>query len=197
MYEIIKDYFSAFIPLFVAMDALGILPVFISLTAGVGESSKKKLVSEATLAALIICAVFIVAGKFIFSFLGINENDFRIGGGIVLLILAIVDLLFSQQEERRSGESVGIVPIGIPLIVGPAALTTILISVDSFGYWITIASVLTNLAFVWLVFSQSKWVVKIMGKSGSQAFAKVASLFLTGIAVMMIRVGITNIIQNS
>ena len=190
-----QTFFLAFIPLFVAIDVLGVLPLFVALTENLDETRRKKLTSEATLTAFIISILFIATGKWLFSFLGITESDFRVGGGIVLLVLAVYDLLFSKERKLDAQSSVGVVPIGIPLIMGPAALTTILILVDSYGYFWTIISLFINLFFVWLVFLQSKNIGKVLGKSGSQGFAKVAALFLAGIAVMMIRSGISSMIQ--
>ena len=80
----------AFIPLFVAIDIVGALPIFISLTTGMSIKAKRRLVIEATLTAGAVALVFLASGKLIFSFLGITENDFRIGGGIVLLVLLCV-----------------------------------------------------------------------------------------------------------
>jgi len=191
----LETFLLAFIPLFVAIDVLGVLPLFVALTENLDESRRKKLTSEATLTAFIISILFLATGKWLFSFLGISESDFRVGGGIVLLVLAVYDLLFSKERKINTEDSVGVVPIGIPLIMGPAALTTILILVDSYGYFWTVISLLINLFIVWLVFIQSKKIGKVLGKSGSQGFAKVAALFLAGIAVMMIRSGITAMLQ--
>jgi multiple antibiotic resistance protein len=82
------------------------------------------------------------------------------------------------------------------LIMGPGALTTIIMVTDIHGYLLTTASIVLNLAIVWFLFTQSKWIVRVIGDGGTRAFAKVASLFLAAIAVMMIRVGILNILQN-
>lgn len=192
----IETFFLAFIPLFVAMDALGTLPLFIGLTEGITDKKRKKLVIEATLTALVISLIFLGSGKLLFSFLGITENDFRIAGGIVLLVLAINDLIFSTDTSRKNPETaVGVVPIGIPLIMGPAALTTILIIVDVYGYFWTILSLILNLFIVWMVFRNAESVLKLLGKAGSRAVAKVASLFLAAIAVMMIRVGIFQVLE--
>lgn len=185
----------AFIPLFVAIDVLGLIPTFISLIQGMDARAKKRLVAEATLTAGAVALVFLVSGKLIFSFLGITDNDFRIGGGIVLLVLSVYDLLFAGDVQRNPGTSVGVVPIGIPLIMGPAALTSIIIVVDNYGYWMSMVSLLLNLLIVWLAFRHADIVMRIMGAAGSRAFAKVASLFLAAIAVMMIRVGIQNIVR--
>jgi multiple antibiotic resistance protein len=193
--HILNDLIMAFIPLFVAIDVPGVIPSFIGLTQGMTLKAKRKLIIEATMTAGAVALVFLVLGKVIFKFLGITENDFRIGGGIVLLVLSVSDLLFSRETKREEGQSVGVVPIGIPLIMGPAALTSIIIIVDSYGYWISMVSLLVNLFIVWLTLRNSDVLIKIMGKSGSQAFAKVASLFMVAIAVMMIRVGMQNILK--
>ncbi|HCV43187.1 MAG TPA: MarC family protein [Bacteroidetes bacterium] len=184
------EFLLAFIPLFVAIDVFGVLPLFVALTEGMEQRQKRTLTWEATLTAFVISLLFLVAGKLLFSFLGITESDFRVGGGIVLLVLAVNDLLFSKERKKDVGDSVGVVPIGIPLIMGPAALTTIIILVDSYGYLWTIASLLANMLIVLAVFLQANTIARAMGNAGSRAVAKVAALFLAGIAVMMIRSGV-------
>ena len=189
-----ETFLLAFIPLFVAIDVFGVLPLFVALTDGLSAQRRSRLVMEATVTAFVISLVFLAVGKLIFSFLGITESDFRVGGGIVLLVLAVYDLLFSKEGKRSAETSVGVVPIGIPLIMGPAALTTIILLVDSHGYGWTIASLLVNMLIVWGVFAQSKQVTKVLGQAGSRAVAKVAALLLAGIAVMMIRSGVSSMV---
>jgi len=193
----LQSLLLSFIPLFVAIDVLGVVPIYLSLTHGLKDSRKKTLVTEATLTALGLSLVFLVFGRFIFTFLGITEHDFRVGGGIVLLVLAVTDLIFAPERRRDPETSVGVVPIGIPLIMGPAALTTILILVDAYGYPATIISLLVNLVIVWVVFRYSGVIIKILGTGGSRAIAKIASLFMAAIAIMMIRVGLTAMIQGN
>jgi multiple antibiotic resistance protein len=192
----IETLLLAFIPLFVAIDVLGVLPLFISLTRGLDERRRLVLISNATMTALAVAVAFLVFGKLIFSFLGITVNDFRIGGGIVLMVLAVRDLLFSTEDSRTTGHDVGVVPIGIPLIIGPAVLTTILILVDTYGYVATIISLILNLAIVWIAFRQSKHILSLLGESGTKGLAKVFSLLLAAIGVMMIRVGISETIKS-
>ncbi len=183
---------KSFIPLFVAMDIIGLVPLFLGLTQGLKKKELRKLILSATATAFVISLLFLFTGSALFEFMGITAHDFRIGGGVVLLVLAIQDLASSPSAEtRRSPRTdIGVVPIGIPLIMGPAALTTILILVDSHGTEITMAALLINFLIVLLVLLNSGLIIKIMGEAGSQAFAKVASLFMAGIAVMMIRSGI-------
>ncbi len=188
-------FLLTFIPLFVAIDVLGVVPLFLSMTEGMGPREKKTLISEATLTALAVSLLFLAGGRLVFDFMGITEDDFRVGGGIVLLVLAVDDLIFSSESRRASDTKVGVVPIGIPLIIGPAALTTILILVDAYGYLPTVVALLANLFIVWLVFRKSDVVIRLMGEAGAKATAKVAGLFMAAIAVMMIRVGLTAMIH--
>jgi multiple antibiotic resistance protein len=190
-----QEFLLAFIPLFVAIDVFGVLPLFVSLTEGMSAAERKKLTFEATTTAFIISLLFLAAGKLLFSFLGITESDFRVGGGIVLLVLAVYDLLFSKERERDPEVAIGVVPIGIPLIMGPAALTTIIILVDSYGYGWTIASLLANMLIVLVVFLQGARIARVMGKAGARAVGKVVALFLAGIAVMMIRSGVAEMVK--
>lgn len=193
-YFLLHDFSLAAVPIFFAMNGLGVLPVYISLTASMDDGQKKKVLRAAVFTAFGVSAAILLAGKLIFRFLGITPDDFRIGGGIVLLIVGVLDLLFSQFRQRDTPDQheSGIVPIGIPLIVGPAVLTTIMMLVDKFGYLVTLAALVVNLVVVWGLFQNSELIVRLMGRSGTRAFGKVASLFLVAIAVMLIRVGITN-----
>jgi len=190
----LNTFLLSFIPLFVAIDILGLVPLFLSLTSTMTQKQTRKLITDSTFTALAVSIVFLFGGKMIFNFIGITENDFRVGGGIVLLVLAVDDLLFAAERNRNPETSVGIVPIGIPLIIGPAALTTLLIIVDSYGYIAAVISLLANLLLVWIIFRNSSLILRLMGVGGSKAFAKVAALFMAAIAIMMIRVGLTGMI---
>jgi multiple antibiotic resistance protein len=86
------------------------------------------------------------------------------------------------------------VPLGIPLIIGPAAITTILVSQGEFGYLVTLTAVLVNMALVFMVFAVGPQLIERLGQSFSKALAKVASLFLAAIAVAMIRTGIVGML---
>jgi multiple antibiotic resistance protein len=193
-----QDFLLAFIPLLVAIDVLGTLPLFMSLTENLSAERRQRLTRQAVMTAFAVGMLFLFAGRAIFSVLGITDNDFRIAGGLLLVIIAVTDLLTSTEKEpgRDPGSHVGVVPIGIPLIMGPAALTTLLILQEQQGVGLTLASLFANLLIVWIAYAKASWIQKIMGASGSKAFAKVAALFLAAIGVMMIRVGIQNVIQH-
>jgi multiple antibiotic resistance protein len=197
-------YLEAFLPLFVAIDVLGILPLFIGLTEGMTAAARRRLVVQASTTALAVAMLILFAGEFIFQALGITLNDLRVGGGIILLVLSILDLLFSDYRQRKPDEGdspgeagVGVVPIGIPLIMGPAAITTILVTQQGYGYLPALVSLVANLAIVAVVFFFGPALLAKMGPNTAKAIAKVASLFLAAIAVAMIRAGIFGMIAEA
>ena len=184
-----SDFLLAFIPLFIAIDVVGILPIFMSLVDGIEKPQKTKIINQSVITALSVSIGFLAIGKFVFSVLGIEIYDFKMAGGLLLLVFAINDLLFSEKGKRAVTQTMGFVPLGIPLVVGPAVLTSIIVTADTYGYIPTITSLAVNLVIVWIVFLKSNFIYRLMGEGGSKAFAKVASLLLAAIAVMMIRRG--------
>ena len=188
-----SDFLLAFIPVFIAIDVVGILPIFMSLVDGIEKPRKTKIINQSVITALSVSIGFLALGKFVFSVLGIEIYDFKMAGGLLLLVFAINDLLFSEKGKRAATQTMGVVPLGIPLVVGPAVLTSIIVTVDTYGYIPTITSLAVNLVIVWIVFLKSNFIYRLMGEGGSKAFAKVASLLLAAIAVMMIRKGIMHL----
>jgi len=129
-------------------------------------------------------------GQSVFTFLGILVSDFKVAGGILLFILGVVDLIFPEKTRTFPKETLGVVPIGIPLIVGPAVLTLLLMVVQTYGFVSTIFCLIVNLLIVWFVFNQSRWIMRILKEGGAKGIGKVSSLLLAGFAVMVIRTGI-------
>jgi multiple antibiotic resistance protein len=195
----LQPFFESFLPLFVALDALGVLPIFLALTGGYSSGERRRLAFQATATALFIALLILFAGQLLFGILGITVNDLRVGGGLVLLVLSISSLLFPESARRppQEGEetSLGIVPIGIPLIMGPAAITTVLISRQSFGYLPTLSSLALNMTFVYLVLAAGPWIQRFVGTSISTAAGKVLSLYHAAISVAMIRAGVMGMFE--
>lgn len=194
-----SSFFGALLPLFVALNIFGTLPIFIGMTSQMEPRARKSLLLRAITVAVSVALMMLFAGELIFETLGITVNDLRVGGGLILLVLSISDLVFGELRRRRSGEAdalgegaqaLAVVPLGIPLIMGPAAITTILVTQGQYGYLITLASILVNMSLVYVSFRFGPRLLGYFGPSFSQAVAKVASLFLAAIAVAMIRRGV-------
>ncbi len=182
--------FLPFIPLFVAFDALGILPIFVSLTSEMTQPERKKVVTQSALTGFLASIGFLFAGKSVFDLLGITVSDFKVAGGILLFIIAVVDLIFPERTRTFPKETLGVVPIGIPLIVGPGVLTVVLISAQVYGYIPTILCLILNLLIVWLFFSRAYLIMRFLKEGGTKGIGKVFALLLAAFAMMMIRTGI-------
>lgn len=187
-------YVLTFIPIFVAVDVLGIIPIFLSLVEPLEYSERRRVISQSVLTASVVGLGFMFLGKAIFLIIGLLVADFKIAGGLVLLVLSLMDLLTPEKSRRQPTTSMGVVPLGTPLIVGPAVLTTIIMLIDIYGIVPTITSFIANMIIVWFVFVNSDYIMRILGDAGSKATSKVASLILASIGVMMVRRGIMDII---
>lgn len=197
MENIIKTLPGTFIPLFVATNVFMLLPIFIALTKEMAKAKKRIVIRDSILTAIIVSFLFIALGEIIFRILGITADDFKIAGGLVLLVFAVRDLTRSGEERIKPDIKVGVVPIGVPLIVGPAVLTNILLLVDHFGIIPTIISLMLNLLIVWISLMNAERIIHLFGKGGITGISKVMALLLASIAIMMIRLGIVNIIKQN
>jgi multiple antibiotic resistance protein len=184
------EIFLPFIPLFVAFNALGILPIFVSLTSEMNQPERKRVAHQSILTGFLVSLGFLAVGKSVFVLLGITVSDFQIAGGILLFIISIIDLIFPEKTRTFPKETMGVVPIGIPLIVGPAVLTLLLIIIHTYGYLSTLLCLVLNFVIVWLTFSQSHRIMRLMKEGGAKGIGKVFSLLLAAFAMMMIRIGI-------
>jgi len=197
MVEIIRELALTFVPLFFAMDAVGNLPIFLALTQEVEPKYRRRTVHLATLTALVVGLGFVAIGKAIFLLLGIEVSDFLVAGGIILLILSIRYLLTGkivETEDLSASETVSIVPLGTPLVVGPAVLTTLLLLIDHYHIAIVLSSFILNLAIQWVLFRQADRIVNFLGRTGVNAASKIVMLLLAAIAVKMISEGVLAIL---
>jgi multiple antibiotic resistance protein len=189
MTDLLKQFLLSFIPIMVALDAPGTLPLYVGMTEGMKKQERKRIVRQSIVTAFLVAVGFILVGRAIFNALGILVEDFMIAGGVVLLIIAIADVVRAGERKLERSPEFGVVPLGTPLIAGPATLTTTLVLVGSYGYIPVILSLVANILLAWFIFSQADRIIRLIGINGSRAFAKVAALLLAAIAVKMIRSG--------
>src|SRR6476659_7881970 len=163
----VHKFFVAFIPIFVAIDAIGLVAVFMGLAGDTPREERQREGFIGIFTALCISVGFIFLGKIIFTALGITVADFQVAGGLILLGLAGRELLN----------------------VGPALLTALLVLVDTVGLVFTIAALLVNLALVVVAFWNADFVARWMGRQGLRGVSKIVALLLAAIAVSLIRRG--------
>jgi len=184
-----------FIPMFFTVDPIGILPIFTTLTQGLNPQQKREIIIQSLITASLVAVGFILLGKVIFHFLGITMGDFMVAGGVILFCLAMVDLTAQGKTRRGVASELGAVPIGTPLVVGPAVLTISLMLVSVHGLGITLIALFLNIGIVGIVFTFSDNLMRLLGSAGSRALSKVMMLLLAAIGVMMVRRGIIEIMS--
>jgi multiple antibiotic resistance protein len=183
-------FLDTFLPLFVAVDVVGIAPIFFALTRGLGANERRRVLRGSVIVAAAVSLGFALVGRVVFRTLGITVADFQIAGGLILFALAALDLLAREPRPTVELGDVGAVPLGVPLIAGPAVITTTIVLVDLHGALLTTAALLANLAICWAVLAQVTVVERLIGRSGARAVSKVVSLLLAAIAVRYIRQGL-------
>ena len=182
----------ATLALFIIVDPFGNIPVFIGLTEKLEGQQRRRVFRSATLMGFALLVIFAFTGQGLLAFFGISLYSFQIAGGILLLIIAIKLLIEGEWwNPVGSQASLSAVPLAVPLLVGPGAITATILNLQEFGIVITLVAVVAVFLIVWLVLRLVEPVYRFLGKSGSQIIARIMSLFIAAIAVQYIINGIT------
>jgi len=181
-----ESFVLTFIPLFIVIDAIGNLPFVISLTEGMSHHERHRVIHIASMTAAIIGFAFLFFGHFILNVMGISVGAFAIAGGLILLVLSIRYMTRGHMVETIKEEMVAVVPIGTPLTVGPATITTLLLLVNQYKLYIVLISFTANVLLTWIIFMLSNQIARFMGRGGLRAVSRVFSLLLAAIAVNMV-----------
>jgi len=189
---LLARFLQAFIPLFVAIDPIGLAAIFLGLGQGVPAEQRQLIARQATITGGGVALLFLFLGASIFSALGISAGDFQIAGGLILFILAARDLMHSAAEPGKIPADFGVVPLGMPLIAGPALITTLLALAQTLPLAVVLAALGVNLLLVVLAFAYSDGLGRLVGATGLRAISKVIAMLLAAIAVNMIRNGFMN-----
>jgi multiple antibiotic resistance protein len=187
--SVIEKFLLAFIPVFVAIDPIGLVAIFMGLGTNASHEHRKHQAFLGLLTGLLVSIGFIFLGKAIFAALGITVADFQVAGGLILLALAVRELVGYGRADRDTDNEFGVVPLGMPLIAGPALLTSLLILIDSVGVVYTLLSLIVNLAIVAVALCNAERFARLMGRQGLRGVSKIIALLLAAIAISLIRRG--------
>lgn len=189
MREFFEKFLLAFIPLFVAIDPIGLVAIFMGFAPNASREHRQRQGLLAILTGLGVAIGFIFLGKAIFAALSISVADFQVAGGLILLGLAVRDLMGLGESPGSGDQDFGVVPLGMPLIAGPALLTALLLLLDTVGLFYTLLSLLVNLLLVEVGFRYARRIEALLGKQGLNGISKLIALLLAAIAVSLIRRG--------
>ncbi len=185
------DLARGIISLFLIVDPLGNIPIFIGLTRELGEEDRWRAFKTAVITGFSLLLVFSVAGRWVLELFNITLESFKVAGGALLLVLAFQLLTKNELEEPGSPEESGVVPLGIPLLAGPGAITTTIVSLETIGTPLTIISVIVVAALTWIILKFINPIYRFLGRTGSLIISKIMAMLIAAIAVQYILEGIT------
>lgn len=197
------EYAKLFVGLLAIVNPIGAIPVFISFTADQSDAQRRRTCTQAAVTAALVLSTALLMGEALLAFFGITPASFRVGGGILLLLIAISMMharLSRAQHTREEAqdaaerESVGVVPLGIPLLAGPGAISSVILdahrSNEVVHYAVLWAEILLVSALVWLFFRAAHLIGAALGRTGINVVTRLMGLIMASIAVEIMAVGL-------
>lgn len=188
-------YITAFVTLFVVIDPIGLVPLFMALTQGMAAQQRRRVGLRAITVAFFLLTLFALAGEKILTAIGISLSAFRIAGGILLLLTAF-DMLFERRTERREGQTAdepqdpSVFPLAIPLLAGPGALASMILLAGESGGWghtvliiLVMAAVLASAA---ILFELATPLGRMLGRTGTMVVTRLLGMLLAALSIQFI-----------
>jgi multiple antibiotic resistance protein len=206
----IEQAVAVFVTFFVVIDAVGVAPVFASLTAPGGPAYARRMAVKSTVVATLILFLFAFAGPWLLDHLGISLDAFRAAGGALLFLIAI-EMVFEKRQQRQKSradqvlaeeeaagrlDDISVFPIGIPMIAGPGSIATAMLYMQNAGgnamsVGIVVAAIAANLVLTLLIFLAASPLMRLMGQSTAGAITRIFGVILSALAVQLMIDGIT------
>lgn len=202
----LTDYIKILISLVVVLDPIGAVPVFLAMTPEHTHSQRKRTVNIAALATAVVLIIAAVAGDFVLQMFGIGIAAFRVGGGIVILLMAISMLHArvsgtvqtpDEAKEAKDKDDVAVVPLAIPLLAGPGAISTVIIVAHrgegAAHLGIVCGLILIVAALTWLSLRLGAVIQPTLGRTGINVVTRLMGLLLAAVAVEIVARGLTEL----
>lgn len=203
--ELISLFTASFVTFFVLIDAIGVAPIFASLTAAGSPNYRRKMAIKATFVAALIIYGFAFGGAWLLDSMHISIDAFRAAGGILLFLIAL-DMVFEKRTERRENraedvmaddeamEDISVFPIGIPMIAGPGTIATAMLYMSNSMSWVesgvVLAALGANLILCLIIFMAAGPIVRAMGDSVVGALTRILGVILAALSVQLIIDGV-------
>ena len=198
-----NDYLKIFISLIAIVNPLGAIPIFVNLITGMADQERYRIINIVATTVGFILLASLLFGEVILDFFGITIHSFRVGGGILLLLMSIsmlqarvsaISQTREEAEESRDKESIAIVPLAIPLLAGPGGISTVVIAAhrgSGIGHYALIAVEIVVLSLIlWAVLRLAPLISKRISATGINIFTRIMGLILAAIAVEFIANGL-------
>jgi multiple antibiotic resistance protein len=204
--SILQFSFVCLSSIFIIVDPLATIPAFLVMTADDSEEKRRRMARQAAWTCFLVLGLFSLAGTLIFRLFGITLPAFKIAGGLILFLVA-VDMLQARRsgtqevtEERLEGaakDEVGVTPLGIPMLGGPGAITTVMVLIGQSSHWWQAAIVYAAIAVTafasFLILAGANRVRRFLGETGIRILMRLMGLVLTAIAVQFMLNGLIDL----
>jgi len=199
----LEQAIAAFVTFFVVIDAVGVAPVFATLTSSGGAAYARAMAVKSAFVAGVILFLFAFLGPWLLKHLGISLDSFRAAGGALLFLIAL-DMVFEKRQERRkhradevmahdhpAPEDISVFPLGIPMIAGPGSIATAMLFMqnaggDPWSVGVVVAAIGANLVLTALIFMAATPLLKLLGESVAGATTRIFGVILAALAVQFI-----------
>lgn len=191
---------TSFVTLFVVIDPLGLVPLFIALTRGMAPDHRRAVGLRACVIAAVLLTLFGLFGQNLLDFVGISMPAFRIAGGILLFLTAL-DMLFERRTQRREGQmpdadhDPSVFPLAMPLIAGPGALAAMILLVGQSGPGlqgtaVVLGLMLAVIALIYVLFLAAGRIERALGRTGTMVITRLLGMLLAALSVQFVIDGI-------
>jgi multiple antibiotic resistance protein len=190
MSEFWNNFVLTFIPLFIVVDSFGNIPFVITTGQMLERKARHKMVNIAIITATMVGLIFLFFGQLILKVMNISVGSFAIAGGIILVVLSIKFMTTGHMVSVVQEELMAVVPIGTPLTVGPATITTLILLATQYPIYIVLISFALNMVIAWIIFRLSNQLSRFLGQGGIKAVSQVFNLLLAAIGITMVLRGL-------
>lgn len=187
------EFVSSFFKLFVMMDIMGALPMFLLLSEKLSKNERSKAVNEVLVVAVLLLILFVFAGVQVLDYFGVSLGGFQVAGGLILFTLGIrivLGLPIEAQKKHVERYEFAAVPIAMPLIIGPGTITMVIILVGEYGYAPVLVAGVLDLILLWVLFRNAFRVYKFVGHQGVEVISRLMGIIFTALSVEFIKEGL-------
>ncbi len=190
---------ETFVTLFVIIDPLGTVPIFLGLTAGKPAKAVSRIAAQAAMVSLTVIVAFALFGQQILRYLGITLPALQCAGGLLLLLVALELLTGESDQPSDADVNIALVPLGTPLLAGPGAIVATMVfarRADHVDQELAVgAGIVAVHAVLYVVMRYSSWILRVVGRSGVVLVTRIAGLLLSAIAVQLVADAVTAFIK--
>lgn len=183
-----------FTTFFTLTNPLGTMPVFLTMTSGMGEAQRQSVVKRATIVAFVTLVVFAVAGQLLFRFFGISTNGLRMAGGIIIFVIGydmlqarVAKVKLKEEEIKTYANDISVTPFAIPMLCGPGAIANAILLMEDAKTFSMKTVLIGSIALVYLlsflILRASTKILKILGETGNNVMMRLMGLILMVIAI--------------